>query len=60
MENKTLVIWFENGGTAYFEQVTNFTIEENVFGFNYFGVHSQVGRRAVFNFDNVAGYALQD
>lgn len=59
-ENKTLAIYFENGSTAYFERVTDFVIVEDTIGFKYFGVSSQVKRKAVFNCDVIAGFALEE
>lgn len=62
--NKTLVIWFKNGNTAYFERVTGFNETcsgpELVIRFNYFGVASQVERNANFNKNTIAGFALED
>lgn len=60
--NKTLVIWFENGTTSYFEKVENFKHEwmnTNMLSFDYFGISSQVKRHAVFNFKTIAGFALE-
>lgn len=61
-KGKTLVIWFANGHTAFFEQVVNLINDhENKFvAFEYFGVTSQVWRTAVFSLGSIAGYALQD
>lgn len=61
--NKTLVIWFKNGATSYFERVENFEhewINTDRISFDYFGVRSQVKRHAVFNFKTIAGFALED
>lgn len=62
-ENKTLAIYFENGSTAFFERVENFkcdNVHDITIEFDYFGIRSQVKRHAVFNFDVIAGYALQE
>ncbi|SEU02492.1 hypothetical protein SAMN04487821_1543 [Enterococcus malodoratus] len=61
--NKTLVIWFKNGSTSYFERVENFEHEwknTDMISFDYFGVRSQVKRHAVFNFKTIVGFALED
>lgn len=60
-KGKTLVIWFKNGHTAFFEKVDNLTNDhENKFvAFEYFGVTSQVYRKAVFSLSSIAGYAIE-
>lgn len=61
--NKTLVIWFKDGTTSYFERVENFEhewINTDMISFDYFGVRSQVKRHAVFNFKVIAGYAFEE
>lgn len=59
MSEKTLVIWYKNGTTSYFENVSNFTADY-ILSFNYFGISSQKQRTATFNLNNIAGYALED
>ena len=65
--NKSLVIWFKDGKTAYFEQVTNFVefcsdfkADVAYIKFSYFGVTSQVKRAAQFNLNQIAGYAIEN
>ena len=57
--NKTLIIWLSNGGTCHFEEVTELREHDNYISFNYFGVSTQVSRKAVFQRNNIAGYALE-
>ncbi|MGX7195452.1 hypothetical protein [Enterococcus olivae] len=64
-QEKTLIIWLTNGQTMKFEKVTDFmTTKEDVgvevIGFNYFGVSTKVARKAIFNLENIAGFALED
>lgn len=56
----TLVIWFENGNTSYFENVTEFEATDNILSFKYFGVRSQTNRGATFILNNIAGFAIQE
>lgn len=59
-KDKSLIIWNKNGSTMKFEKVTNFRDEwqKEQISFEYFGVSTQVRRKAVFNTNNIAGYAL--
>lgn len=64
-KEKSLIIWFKNGGTGKFEKVENFINETVASGktyirFSYFGVSTQVKRQAVFVTDNIAGFALEE
>ena len=61
MENKSLIIWFNNGGTGKYEMVSEFK-EELGLGyimFEYFGISTQVRRKATFMLKNIAGYAFE-
>lgn len=58
-ENKTLVIWLNDGNTLKFEQVEEFYEHDGNIAFNYFGVSTQVKRSARFLYQNIAGYALK-
>lgn len=59
--NKTIMNYFENGKTAYFEQVTNVDVNENnTLNFNYGEVHSRVNRFAFFTFNFIAGCSTTD
>lgn len=60
MKNETLVLWFKNGNTAFFEKVENLYIAEGYLRFEYFGVSSQTKRGAFFNIENIAGFASSD
>ncbi len=55
---KTLVLWFANGETAYFTDVSALLESEGSIGFRYFGKETQTTRDAVFNRDVLAGYAV--
>lgn len=62
MENgRTLVVWFKNGHKAFFEQVVNHynDPDDKFVTFEYFGITSQVHRKAVFLLSSIAGYALE-
>ncbi|MBC1921966.1 hypothetical protein [Listeria grayi] len=61
-KGKSLVIWFTNGHTAFFEQVDNLINDhdDKFVAFEYWGVTSQVYRKAVFSLGSIAGYALED
>lgn len=58
--SNSLIIWNKNGSTMKFEKVTNFTEDwqRDQISFEYFGVSTQVRRKAVFYTNNIAGYAL--
>lgn len=56
-ENNTLIIWFENGKTALFEQVENFMADSQTIGFEYFGKTTQTKMHAAFTLENIAGFA---
>ncbi|MGG5338541.1 hypothetical protein IGJ48_001235 [Enterococcus pernyi] len=63
-KEKSLIIWNKDGSTMKFEKVTNFTdaypiYDEPQISFEYFGVSTQVRRKAVFYINNIAGYALE-
>lgn len=60
-KDTSLIIWNKNGSTMKFEKVTNFLDEwqRDQISFEYFGVRTQVKRRAVFYIRNIAGYALE-
>lgn len=60
MKEKDLIIWLVNGNTMKFEKVTNLENTDSELTFNYFGVSTQVSRKAVFNQINIAGFALED
>ncbi len=55
---KTLVIWFANGETAYFSEVTALLESDSTLGFRYFGKETQVSRDAIFERAVIAGYAV--
>lgn len=57
----SLIIWNINGSTMKFEKVTNFIDEwqRDQISFEYFGVSTQVKRRAVFYIRNIAAWALE-
>lgn len=60
-ENKTIMIYFENGKTASFEQVTDIDVNENnTLTFNHTDVHSKVKHFASFNFNVIAGFSTTD
>ena len=59
-ENRSLVIWFNNGKTAMFKNVENFNHNEKALFFDYFGESTQVKRNAFFKLDSIAGYASQE
>lgn len=58
-ENKTLIIWLNDGNTCKFEQVENLRVFDSVIKFDYFGVSTQVKREAVFYTKNIAGHAFE-
>lgn len=58
-ENKTLIIWLNNGNTCKFEQVEDLTEHDDSITFGYFGVSTQVKRTARFYCQNIAGYAWE-
>ncbi|ONN40023.1 hypothetical protein [Enterococcus mundtii] len=60
-KDKSLIIWNKDGSTMKFEKVTNFRDEwqKEQISFEYFGVSTQVRRKAVFYTNNIAGYALE-
>lgn len=58
-DNKTLVVWLNNGQTCLFEQVENFDVGLTVIKFEYFGQSTHAKRKAVFNLGNIAGWALE-
>jgi len=58
-ENKTLIIWLNNGNTCKFEQVEHFHETNDQIKFEYFGVSTQVKRGSIFLKSNIAGYALE-
>lgn len=59
-KEKTLVIWFRNGETAYFSGVTAFAEADGEIAFRYFGKETQVSRYAIFSRDVIAGYAVSN
>lgn len=63
-DEKSLIIWNENGSTMKFKKVTNFMdvylrSGEPRISFDYFVVSTQVKRNAVFFIKSIAGYALE-
>lgn len=62
VQNDTLVIWFKNGITSYFEHVTELDVDVDtgLLKFKYFGVSTQVNRKAAFILENIAGFAMQE
>jgi len=60
MKNNTLIIWFKNGTTAYFEQVKGTDLQNNCLTFEYFCMASKVKRGACFTLENIAGFATDD
>lgn len=58
--NKSLIIWLNNGNTCKFEQVDKLQEDGHIIKFEYFGVSTQVKRTAIFHRENIAGYALED
>lgn len=59
---KSLIIWLKDGQTMKFEDVKYFEIDNrwvDTITFNYHGVSTNVRRDAVFNIDNIAGYAIE-
>lgn len=60
-KGKTLVIFLKNGKTLHFEHVESFdSLFKGTISFIYFGLSTQTKRKAVFNLDTIAGYALED
>ncbi|MDT2735433.1 hypothetical protein P7H24_13280 [Enterococcus thailandicus] len=59
-KEKSLIIWLNEGQTLKFENVENLENNESELKFDYFGVATQVKRKAVFNQINIAGFALED
>lgn len=59
MDNQTLVIWFKDGMTAYFEHVTDYTEFSTSLCFTYHSLSSDKTREATFMLNNLAGYALE-
>lgn len=53
----SIVIYFKNGGTALFKNVSDINISSLTMCFNYFGESTQVTRKAKFNLTSIAGYA---
>ena len=58
-DDRSMVIWFRDGNTAYFTQVTEFLESKGEVSFSYFGKETQVHRNAIFNREVIAGYALE-
>lgn len=58
-KEKTLAVYFTNGGVAYFENVKEFEVNEVGINFKYSGVSSGVNREALFLNVNIAGFALE-
>lgn len=61
MGNKSLIIWFNNGGMSKYEMVSGFK-EKLGLGcimFEYFDINAQVRRKATFMLNNIAGYVLE-
>lgn len=58
-KEKTLAVYFTNGGVAYFENVKEFEVNEVGINFKYSGVRSGVNREALFLNGNIAGFALE-
>jgi|GEM_PF-1441386 len=65
VENKkpTLVIWLPDGRTLFFHEVSDFEVNrdpnEGTMSFSYFGLDTQVLRKARFKQSLIMGYALQ-
>lgn len=60
MDNeKSLIIWLVDGKTMKFEKVSHLSNDDLHLTFNYFGVSTQVPRKAVFNKKNIAGFAIE-
>lgn len=60
-EDKTLVIFLKNGRTLHFEQIEKFdAFSKGTISFIYFGLSTQTKRKAVFNLDTIAGYAIEE
>ncbi|MDR2278900.1 MAG: hypothetical protein LBE23_13670 [Vagococcus sp.] len=57
----SVIIYFKNGTTALFNEVEDFDIADangiTYVGFTYFGVSTQVRRKAMFSLNNIAGFA---
>ena len=58
-KDKSLIIWTKNGSTMKFEKVEDFDVNDVAIRFEYFGVSTQVKRKAMFMLDNIAGFALE-
>ncbi|WP_317334149.1 hypothetical protein [Streptococcus orisratti] len=52
-----VVIYFENGNTAYFKDVEDYNTNALNISFTYFGVSSQERKSATFYKDSIAGIA---
>lgn len=59
-KGKSLIIWLIDGNTMKFENVKNLRDIGLELRFNYFGISTQVAREAVFNKNNIAGFALEE
>ena len=55
-----VIIYFHDGTTARFQQVTNFNDNGPKVMFKYFGVSTQMFRRAEFNKNIIAGYVVNE
>lgn len=53
-----LILFYANGQTFRFSQVSNLKIEGDKFEFDYFGMSTQVYRHA--NFTGVVGHSWSD
>ena len=52
-----LTIWFTNGTTAHFNEVSNFKKDEDRLSCIYYGQDFQVWRELVINTSSIAAYA---
>ena len=55
-----LIVYFTNGTTARFQSVENFNDNGPKVMFKYFGISTQMYRRAEFNKNIIAGYVVNE
>ena len=52
-----LTIWYDNGATSHFDEVSDFEVNNGIITCTYFGQHFQVRRKLVVRLTLVAAYA---
>lgn len=53
-----LILFYENGQTFRFNQVTNLKVEGDKVEFDYYGLSTQTYRHA--NFNGIVGYSVEN